>query len=143
MSDDELDPVVSLQLSSLTLDSDAAQLLEIEWHPTRPLLATADVQGEVLVYKVARPTPRIKRVGSGGIAGKARALPPQPTMGGHAVQARFDHHQQSCRAIAFHPSGAYAYTGSADKSIGKDSGAIDKLEQCVHAAALALRALRT
>lgn len=119
-SDDDLDPVVSLHMSSLTLGSDAAQLLEVEWHPSRPLLATADVQGEVVVYRVARPTPRIRRVGAGGIAGKARAQPPPPPMGGHAVLARFDHHAQSCRSVTFHPNGNYAYTASADKSIGTE-----------------------
>jgi WD40 repeat protein len=115
--------LLSLQLPSLRLAPDAPQVHEIEWHPTRPLLAAADVGGCVSFYRVRRPAPRAAaapRRSAASAAAKKKAREELP-FGGHKLEAQLTHHSGSVRSIVFHPNGDFAYSGSADKSIGQRS----------------------
>ena len=104
---DTPDPVSLLYLPPITLAADAPQLLEIEWHPTRPMLATTDVEGAVCFYEIAGLVPKPRR-----------GAPVSKHAPHHTLLAKLEYHKESCRSIVFHPSGQWAYTCSADKSIG-------------------------
>jgi WD40 repeat protein len=120
--------VLSLQLSTLRLEPDAPQLHELAWHPTKPMLAAADVQGTVSLYQMRKPAPRsvpsAKRPVStaqgaaGAFAAAAAGGAAAAAFGGHVLAAQLTHHTDACRSVTFHPSGNFMYTASADKSIG-------------------------
>ncbi len=117
---DGRDTLLSLQLSTLRFSDDAAQLHELEWHPTHPMMACADVEGAVAFYKLRRPAPRAarKRRATSGHMGEAAPVKAEREFGGHQQAARLTYHTDAVRSIAFHPRGDYAYSASADHSIG-------------------------
>jgi WD40 repeat protein len=113
--------LLSLQLPTLHLSPDAPQLHEIEWHPTKPILAAADVEGAVAFYQLRRPAPRAaikRRAKSSGLGETLPPLKSELEFGGHVQAARLTYHTGAVRSIAFHPNGEYAYSASADQSIG-------------------------
>jgi len=90
-------------------ESSGSQVVDMAWHPHKPLFATAHVDGSVTLYRLPRLTPKLKKR-----TATSTAATEQPK---HTIIARLHHHKESCRAIVFHPSGDFLYTGSADKSI--------------------------